>query len=52
MGQLKQLLLTILWSILVLGVILASVFVAPLLIGAGVVITIYVIIKILNTDAD
>jgi len=39
-------------SILVIGVLIASVFIAPILIGLGVIFSVYIVLRLLNEDPD
>jgi 4-amino-4-deoxy-L-arabinose transferase-like glycosyltransferase len=39
-------------SILVIGVLIASVFIAPILIGVGVIFAVYIVLRLLNEDPD
>jgi hypothetical protein len=39
-------------SILVIGVLIASVFIAPILIGVGVISAVYIVLRLLNEDPD
>jgi hypothetical protein len=39
-------------SILVIGVLIASLVITPILIGLGVIFAVYVVLKLLNEDPD
>jgi hypothetical protein len=50
--KLKDLLNTAAVSTVIIGVLVAGVLITPILIGAGVVLVVYVAIKVLHDDPD
>jgi predicted PurR-regulated permease PerM len=39
-------------SILAISVLIASIFIAPILIGLGVILAVYIVVKLLNEDSE
>jgi len=52
MDNAKIIIQTILYSILAIGILIAGAFIVPILIGLGVVLSIYVVLRLLYEDDD
>lgn len=52
MGNVKTALYALGASIVAIGAIIASLVIAPILIGIGITLVIYVALRVLNTDVD
>jgi hypothetical protein len=52
MEDLKEFFQVVGISILVIGVLIASIFIAPILIGLGVILAVYIVLRLLNEDPD